>query len=660
MGVPAVLVCWLLGSAVAGSLVMGTTAVGSTLSLLGLGGLAALGAQGVGKLEPGERRAIHVAVALWLAMGVSLLVSPVPRAGVTGWLLGPMSFFAFRGMVRMVRSSNRSLSIELSVAIAVCVVSGVALSAWLLGYGPRPALPLGHHNLLALWLVVLLPVSAAGMRASGPGRWISRLAVVLGGSALAGTRSLAGAVGIAIAIAWVFPLLPGAVQRLLLGGGMLWLGSFLERIAAIVSGQDPSAMARLQYVRAALDGALDRPLMGWGPGSTPWLIAEWLQPLPGWNPPAEGVGEAHSLGAQLLFELGLPLGGGLLLLGASLPLWLASRVHQAEAGIQLRLRFLGSGLLGSWVAMAFAGSPAGVFALPAVWLTVAAIGWGVADSAAPRQPVFPSQRKPGRARQLLWIVPACALLPFELGRWAYDIARKSSEGERRRQSLDWACRLDPRFPLYRALQAAEQEDLEERTQAFRAAAEAARGVAFLWLEAAAEAWSAGDLASAQRAARTALTLDRLNSLPAWILFRTSQGSDLDCAARALALEPRLAAAAAWNQTPVGLRQQALDRLEQWPGLPAAYAEELRRRLDRAGPSSGVVDLVASLDEAASVSLSVHLFQRFPWPRELLRVRLDSSELRALEGQGPAATRGVPSWVFPKEQCAPKSAPPVTR
>jgi hypothetical protein len=640
---------WLVGTAVAGSLFWGATAWGSTCCLLLCVGFAILGARQRFLPAPGKLLWAAVGLGAWLATGALVLASPVPRAGLFGWLLGPIVFLAFKGLASLVERAPESA--EFALALSVVVVSGSALVLWGMGWGPRPALPLGHHNLLAFWLVLTLPLAAAGLAFSGQRRGWGGFALGIGGWALASTRSLAGAVGFAAAVAWAWPRLSRALQRLLLGAALLLLATFGGRLRDLLMGEDPSFQARIGYLEAALSGAKERVLWGWGLGSTPWLLAEWMTPRPGWNPPAEGVGEAHSLAAQLLFELGLPLGGGVFLAGLLLPWWLERRASGLEESLRLRIRFAGAGLFGSWCALAASAAPTAVFALPAAWLGVAAVAWGLSRGARkpPLHPPLPA------ARHLFWLLPTLGLLPMEFGQWAFDRARRAEEESSRQSALEWACRFDPAFPLYRAHRARWAQDLDKRVRDSWAAADLARGVGFLWLQAASEAWAAGQRPQAEEAARRALALDRLNPLAAWVLFRVSGGQELDCAARAVALDPRLAAAAAWQEFPPSLRAQMWDKLKSWPGLPPDYAVEVHRRLSQARANAEWVDLVATVDETPATSLSLHLFRRSPWPQPLLRVRLVASEVASLSGLGSAATRGVAPAAFPPDRCRPEES-----
>lgn len=649
---PALPALWLAGTAVVGSQAVGATAEGSSGFLLLLFALAARGSQGLARWAAAHPGVFGLSLLFWLLAGVSVLASPASRAGWWGWCAVPLFAHAFFGIARAVDEGREErVVVQGWLAGATLLVSWTALGYWVAGVGPRPALPLGHHNLLAAWLVFALPLGVAGGfegRRGGP--LLASLALGLGGSALLLTRSLSGFVGMGVSLLWALPCLSPAVRRLLLGTGMLGAGLWLERLSGILEGRDPSAVARWQYAGAALSGARERPWLGWGPGSTPWLLAEWLEPLPGWNPPGEGVGEAHALGVQLLFELGYPLGVAALGLGLLLPIVLSSRAGEPDARRPVRLAT--AGLLGGWATLLFGAAPLAVAAIPAVWVGAAGVAYGLAGVPLSADRPVLRKRILLASRGVLGLL-AVALSGPELAKWSYERARRAGDGEAAAVALERAHRLDPAFPLYRARRAWLEADPSLRLPESLRAAEEARGVAFLWLKAAADAWAAGDLEACGRAARRALALDPLGGVAPWILFRASGETDLDCAARALALEPRLAAATVWAELPSTRRREVLSLLEAWPGLPPDFARELDRRLSASVLRGDRVDLVVELDGTPAVSPSVHLFRRSPWRTELVRVRLDRNALQRLDGLGSAAARGVSPRSFPKASCRPE-------
>src|SRR5258708_20750862 len=211
----------------------------ATLSAVGAPWRAALGLGTAGQLLP---------AALWIAAAASLWASPVPRAGRVAVLLLPV-FLALPAA--MARCWRREAERRWGLRALAVVVAGVALWSlvdwWFLG-SPRPAMPLGHHNLLAAWLVILLPLAVLSAREPGP--W--RLAGLAAGSfallAILASRSLAGFVALALMAGSGFARPAGGAQRRW-GAGLLALALRvsviqLPRPLRLAGGQGPSARAR--------------------------------------------------------------------------------------------------------------------------------------------------------------------------------------------------------------------------------------------------------------------------------------------------------------------------------------------------------------------------------------------------------------------------------
>ncbi|HEY0409428.1 MAG TPA: hypothetical protein VGE42_04090, partial [Candidatus Dormibacteraeota bacterium] len=139
--------------------------------------------------------------ALWIAVAASAWASPVPRAGRVALLMLP----AFLGLpAAMARCWRREADRRWGLRALAVVVAGVALWAlvdwWFLG-SPRPAMPLGHHNLLAAWLVILLPLAVLPARETGPWRLAGLAAGSLALLAILASRSLAGFAALALVAA---------------------------------------------------------------------------------------------------------------------------------------------------------------------------------------------------------------------------------------------------------------------------------------------------------------------------------------------------------------------------------------------------------------------------------------------------------------------------
>ena len=172
----------LLFGAWSGTFAGSASAAGSTVGaavLLGLAGMAPwrdpLRLGRFGRLLP---------LALWIVAALSAWRSPVPRASWMALLLLPAFLLLPAAMARCWnRLSSRGITV---------LVIGVSLWA-LIDYAvrdlPRVAMPLGQHNLLASWLVILLPLSLSTAREPGIWRWVG----LAGGILFSLLYALAGA-----------------------------------------------------------------------------------------------------------------------------------------------------------------------------------------------------------------------------------------------------------------------------------------------------------------------------------------------------------------------------------------------------------------------------------------------------------------------------------
>ena len=365
-------VCALLFAGWCGTFYFGASATGAmaahaVLVALGAAGLARLGELGgtveggPGRSADGARRLDPLGLdplglggggrfllpALLAAVGLAWWTSPVPRAGRVGLVLLPALLLAPAVFSRAwraerderpdcgrPRAQRRRLIATRSLSAAVAVVSVWALTSWLIGPGELPAEPLGHHLLLATWIVTLLPLALLPLGEAGHGRDFGRaLAGVAGLSgvlAVLATRSLAGGMALIVEVAvalWLLRRLPAPSDRperpaepapswleRLAGGGagrrvrraVAAAAFVVVAVALVASWGDPSLRARGVYWRAGWAGVLERPVTGFGPGSTAWTLAAFLRPVPGINPPGEVVGELHLVPLALAYELGLP------------------------------------------------------------------------------------------------------------------------------------------------------------------------------------------------------------------------------------------------------------------------------------------------------------------------------------------------------------------
>ena len=149
-------------------------------------------------------------------MAASGWASPVPRAGWVTLILLP-AFLGLPGVVERCwrREEDRRRGLR-ALALAVAGVALWSLIDWLALGSPRPAMPLGHHNLLAAWLVILLPLAVLPAREPGRWRFAGLAAGGLAAAAILASRSLAGCAALAAAALLAFGAGPAARA----GGGV--------------------------------------------------------------------------------------------------------------------------------------------------------------------------------------------------------------------------------------------------------------------------------------------------------------------------------------------------------------------------------------------------------------------------------------------------------
>ena len=652
--------------------------------------------------------------ALWLSVAASWLLSPVGRAGESIVIFLLPAAWAAAGMGCLLgRPAARRW------ALAGCAAVAVAASIWALIQQPlheqgRAALPIGHHNQLALVLVALLPPAVLGAwRLPLPGgsraRWT---ATVLVGAILIWTLSATGSMSgllalvlqVGVAAAWIL-WLTGARKWLVRIGAFLalvavltltasWVGSRLEvpgpvqRLGAVLRLEDPSLLSRRTYAAAAKDGFDERPILGWGPGSSSWTLARHWRPAPGVHPPGEVITDTHSLLAQAPYELGA-IGSLLLLAGivrygqrrlVELVRWPSPRgsraPHGDPAAVDLSVvRPVGEarsgdgvddpellaaamlGLLGTGICLMF-GVFVGVVAVPAVLvlnLGLAAAARGARAGALGLPTRWPWPR--ARVVVFLWLAAALA---WSLERaWAaraYERAigaavAEAGDGNASKEAmvhLRTAASADPRFPLYHV-----------RLDPW-AAARAADGLAPLWLLAGVD--ESEDAERRREALERACDLDPLSALAPFELMRLEREAGASAtdprvaerAARAILAEPLLLAAVAFEGDP-DLRAEVHRRIRTWPGLPSGWSEsfeELWLGLDWSNGAEGPPRDVLSIDAdgRAAVSFSLFAFRRPPWPLSIGAVPLRGHRLDAVAAHDlPAATRlpqtaADPFWI----------------
>ncbi|HEV2847058.1 MAG TPA: O-antigen ligase family protein [Thermoanaerobaculia bacterium] len=594
---------------------------------------------GTGRLLP---------AALWIAVAASAWASPVPRAGWQAVVLLP-AFLALPGTVNRCwrREADRRAGLRM-LALVVAGVSLWALADWLFLDSPRAAMPLGHHNLLAAWMALLLPVASLPSREAGPWRFAGFAAAALATIAVLASRSLAGYAALALEVLLLVVSRSRAGRRrvwvILLALALVFAIVQLPRAWRIVSGQDPSSQARGAYLEAGLEGFRARAPLGWGPGAAPWTAAAFLDPIPTVNPWGEAVGELHSLPVQLGYELGVT---GLLLALGLVILFFSRRIAERQEGRDPAL--LTGGLLGlAGGAVASLGSGAvAVTALP----LAAAVAAGAALAGGGRGKSRPDSPAPLRIYAVAALI---ALLPASVAHWHYDravageAAGRSAEAE---AHLAEAIQADPSFPLYPMRLAL----LRDRRPGERAgasglaldAAEGGRGVPSLWLVAgilgvlAERPWAADAL-------DRACALDPLAPLPPFyrLLADRTSAEAPRYGAHALLADPRLAAARFWEANPA-LYARTLEAVRAWPEVDAGWKEALLAAPPPTGRRGPFERLTLGIDTDPRQSLSLPVFRRRPWPVHwgLLQVRQDAlvalPPAAASPGTAPDAFRAIP-------------------
>lgn len=652
-----------------GTLWGGATAAGSAASLALL--IAVPGAAGAPWRDPLRLGAAGrlLPQLLWIWTALSWWGSPVRRAGTAGLVVLPLFLLLPAVVARCWRDEGSRRQGLRGAAVAVAAVALWALGdQWLTGT-PRAAMPLGHHTLLAAWLVTVLPAAVLPLRERGPWRAAGALAGVAGIAAVLASRSLLGAV--ALAVEGLAGLVLGsrggsrprsrvraaaAVVLVATGLGAVLLEG--PRLARIAAGTDASARARAVYWDAGWRGFLARPLAGWGPGAAAWTNALFLRPEPGVNPPGEAVGELHSLPLQIAYELGSI--GLLLALGLAAS-FAARRARDARHAVDPGL--LSASLLGlAGAAVASLGTAAlDVTALP--WAVAIAAGGCLAALPPPPLPETEAARERTGGRAFA-AAAALALAPWAFAQSLYDRALAAEVSGERRQAvadLERAVRIDPAFPLYRmrlALLRNESGAAYAANTALRAAQDG-HAVAALWTvagilgQAAARPWAPEALSSA-------CSLSPLEPLPPFFWMQAEPGAAeaARSGAHALLAEPRLAAAVFWDRGWDGPRTPlaaSLEEVRRWGGVDAGWKESFlaaaNQSLDPGGEPGGKTGwLTLTLDTDPRESISVLLFRRRPWPTQWPVVPLHPRFLERLD-MPPATTLATTApLTFSSEIC----------
>ncbi len=697
-----------------GNLLGGVTAAGSTTALAAL--LLTLGAFAGPWRDPLRLgRAWRLApLGLWLAAAASAWLSPVPRAGLAAVVLLPAYLSLPGALARCWETEAARRLGARGMAAAVALLAGWALVAELRGgesaataaaataaaamatgrQGAAPALggtlaPLGHHTLLATWLATLLPVALLPLREKSSWRWLGAGAGVLGVAGMLVGRSLAGGAAVAcealMAAVWLARRSrdaagpstdrfdrdgPGGDAA---GGGQLRLrrrhavalallglalaSSQLPRLARIAERRDASALARAVYFQAGWQGWLERPWLGWGPGSAPWTAAWFLAPRPGLNPWGEAVGELHTLPVHLAYETGAL---GLLCLlataGAFLGRRWAERRTAADPGLLAAgcLSFAGAGI--AWLGTAAVAVSALPLALTAA--AGAALAGGAAATPAARAGPRPAPAWLNGPACVYALAAAAALLAPQLARWHYDRAVAAGQSGRSPAALSElaaAVRLDPAFPLYRLRLALLRDGGAGESGAAALAWRAARdgqGIGLAWLAAGILGRAEGEV-WAPAALEQACALDPLSPFPAFYLMASAPDAATAprLGARALLAEPRLMAATFWEGREP-LFRRVMEEVRRWPGVDAGWKLALLAAAPTPSSRLGALARQELIIDGGGFTqaTSLHLFRRLPWLARWPLLRLRTSVVDRLRLPPATALRSTDGAPFQGRRC----------
>ena len=279
---------------------------------------------------------------LLLILGIAVLTtgfSPVPMAAAKG-LLKLLSYLSVYALIRKLLACNpswwdRLLAGLLSggllssvLALRQLYASTEELARWAdpnsISTGTiRIYGPLGNPNLLAGYLLPLLPLAAVALlRWKGIGsRMFAGTTLILGVAATVWTCSRGGWIGMLAGLATLMLLLilrttrhwPPIWRRLLPLAVLLLAAALLTvaatklepirtRVASLLAGRgDSSNNFRINVWLAAIDMIQDRPWLGIGPGN-----AAFNSVYPLYQQPKFNALSAYSVPLELLVEMGLP------------------------------------------------------------------------------------------------------------------------------------------------------------------------------------------------------------------------------------------------------------------------------------------------------------------------------------------------------------------
>ncbi|MEM8961380.1 MAG: O-antigen ligase family protein [Acidobacteriota bacterium] len=464
--------------------------------------------------------------------------------------------------------------------------------------------PVGHHNLLALWLVGILPLALLPSRDAGWRRVLAVTSGVIVLVAIVATRSLSGLIGLLVmGLIWGSRRHPRMTVGVVMG--IVFLAS--PRVADIAADSDISTLARAGYLEAGIEMVEERPFLGWGPGTTPWRLGAFHQAEPGVNPPGEVVADPHNFWLRLMIELGL---GGIVCVGLAAWWWWRRPIIENTV-----TRACTIGLVG-WVVVASLTRP---MAAPATLFLVAVI-MGVRLTATERRMATSSPATGSSSREWKWVrlgtvAATLTLVPLWGAGLAWRLAPTST------LALD----LDAGMPLYRWVVSRDSDQPSRAAEDALDAARRAPGVAALWLS----AGIAGQAAQAPWATEALVRACELDPLGAVAPFRLATHGDpedpraVSWAARALASEPLLVAAAIWQRPERQLiYTEAVARLYADDRLPLAWRDELETSARRMRTTSEQTQwLVLRADEVPATSVARHVFHRSSRPVPIIEIEV---------------------------------------
>ncbi|MDP3069231.1 MAG: O-antigen ligase family protein [Opitutaceae bacterium] len=269
----------------------------------------------------------------WTALGTaaaiitSALTSPY-RGPSLLWsaplLAGIAFFFATFDWLHGVEEPTvaRRLKLVVHTVAFLSITAAASLAMWLYlwpthGLGDalagRNAYTLGHSNYTAGLALLLLPCATSLLRGENRAARMAGLLGIVSALALLFTSgSRAGVIGLAVLAGAGLLAAPLAPKRklllalVLLAAGALFVAAN-PRTRALLAAAEPADAPNISNVqRAAMATAgvrmgLDRPLLGWGPGTTPLAFPRYRAGLEGG---VENALQLHSTPVQLWAELG--------------------------------------------------------------------------------------------------------------------------------------------------------------------------------------------------------------------------------------------------------------------------------------------------------------------------------------------------------------------